>query len=130
MGWKIIKLKAFNGQSEFKISQRYQNHMNKVQEALENNPNNNSFNGSLEDDPEYHLVVACNSMILEIDEEIFSIHRYVADIYKKKFPELESLIPNKIDYIKTILRIGNEMDMTLIELNDLLNGNNKVLNMY
>jgi U4/U6 small nuclear ribonucleoprotein PRP31 len=40
--------------------------------------------------------------------------------YTKKFPELEGLIPNKLDYLKTVQRIGNEMDMTLIDLNDLL----------
>ena len=38
----------------------------------------------------------------------------------KKFPELESLIPSKLDYICTVRRIGNEMDMTLVDLTDIL----------
>lgn len=30
------------------------------------------------------------------------------------------MIPNKLDYIRTVRRIGNEMDLTLVDLNDLL----------
>ena len=38
----------------------------------------------------------------------------------KKFPELEALIPNKIDYIRVIKCIGNEMDLTLVDLSKVL----------
>ena len=37
------------------------------------------------------------------------MHRFVVDLYSQKFPELESLIPNKLDYVRTVQRIGNEM---------------------
>jgi len=37
------------------------------------------------------------------------VHRFVVDLYSQKFPELESLIPNKLDYVRTVQRIGNEM---------------------
>jgi U4/U6 small nuclear ribonucleoprotein PRP31 len=117
---KMASTKAFTGTSELRASTRYKDHMSRVTRALNSPPDNNSFSGILEEDPEYKLVVECNTMILDIDEEMISIHRFVVDLYGKKFPELESLIPNKIDYIKTVLRIGNEMDMTLVELNDLL----------
>jgi U4/U6 small nuclear ribonucleoprotein PRP31 len=126
---KIARSKTFHGVSELRISEKYQTHLNKVLTALSHEDDNDGSDsdgdghhegGAVEDDPDYQLVMACNSMILEIDEEIIGIHRYVLDIYNKKFPELESLIPNRIDYVKTVLRIGNEMDMTLVELNDLL----------
>jgi U4/U6 small nuclear ribonucleoprotein PRP31 len=121
---KIAKSRTFHGVSELRISEKYQNHLTKVVTALsrdeEEDEENSLFLGALEDDPEYQLVINCNAMILEIDEEIIAIHRFVLDLYNKKFPELESLIPNRIDYVKTVLRIGNEMDMTLVELNDLL----------
>ena len=76
--------------------------------------------GVLESDPEYKLILSSNKIIQEIDEEIIGTQRYVTEIYSKKFPELDSLISNKIDYIQTVKRIGNEMDMTMVELNDLL----------
>jgi U4/U6 small nuclear ribonucleoprotein PRP31 len=79
-----------------------------------------SHHGLLEDDPDYKLVVECNKLIHDIEDNINMTQKYVAEIYSKKFPELESIIPNKLDYIKTVLRIKNEMDMTLIELNDIL----------
>mmetsp|Transcript_23042 Transcript_23042/g.33729 ORF Transcript_23042/g.33729 Transcript_23042/m.33729 type:complete len:503 (-) Transcript_23042:104-1612(-) len=116
---KMASSKAFNGVSQLRISEKYRNHMNAVENALAE-PAESTVGGSLAADPEYELVVNCNSVIFEIDDEISNIHRYVVDLYSKKFPELESLIPNKIDYVKTVQRIGNEMDMTLIELNDLL----------
>ena len=37
------------------------------------------------------------------------MHRFVADTYARKFPELESLVPAKMDYVRTVRRIGNEM---------------------
>ena len=97
-------------------------HMNRVQLALdgEGASLSRSTGISLEEDPDYKLVVDCNKVIHEIEDHTNSTHRYVADIYSKKFPELESIVPNKMDYIHTVLRILNEMDMTLVELNDIL----------
>ncbi len=37
------------------------------------------------------------------------MHRFVADVYTAKFPELESLVPAKRDYVQVVQRIGNEM---------------------
>lgn len=37
------------------------------------------------------------------------VHRFVADKYAQKFPELDSLIPQPMDYIKTIQVMQNEM---------------------
>lgn len=31
-----------------------------------------------------------------------------SDLYSKKFPELEQLVPNPIDYIRTVRAVGNE----------------------
>lgn len=134
---KIMKSKyTISGKSELKKTASYNEHMQQIQLKLSLYKQKNDeedddmnggddeqqqvFDGNIEDDPEYNLIVKCNKIIIEIDEEIIGIHRYITDIYNKKFPELESLIPNRIDYVKTILRIGNEMDMTLVELNDLL----------
>ena len=40
--------------------------------------------------------------------------------YKKRFPELESLVHHPVDYARVVLRIGNEEDVTTIPLTDVL----------
>ena len=42
------------------------------------------------------------------------------DKYRLKFPELESLVHHPIDYARVVKAIGNEMDITLVDLEDLL----------
>jgi U4/U6 small nuclear ribonucleoprotein PRP31 len=76
--------------------------------------------GTLESDRDYQLVVASNAFIQQIDEELQNIHRYVAELFSKKFVELETLVTNRLDYIRTVQRIGNETDMTTINLSDIL----------
>lgn len=37
------------------------------------------------------------------------VHRFVVDSYSQKFPELDSLIPQPADYIRTVQVMRNEM---------------------
>uniref|UniRef100_V9KSA3 U4/U6 small nuclear ribonucleoprotein Prp31 n=1 Tax=Callorhinchus milii TaxID=7868 RepID=V9KSA3_CALMI len=66
--------------------------------------------GPVETDPEYKLIVDANNLTVEIDNEINVIHKYVRDKYSKRFPELESLVPNSLDYIRTVTELGNSLD--------------------
>lgn len=68
-----------------------------------------SREGSVEYDPLYQLVVDSNQLMVEIREEIAALHKYVAGVYATKFPELEGLVPNPLEYVKVVQRIGNEM---------------------
>jgi len=79
-----------------------------------------SSGGFKEDDKGYKLMVASNEYLLAIDEEMGLLYGSVVLIYSSKFPELESLIANKLDYIKTVQRIGNATDLSLVDLTDLL----------
>jgi U4/U6 small nuclear ribonucleoprotein PRP31 len=118
---KIASAKGFDGTSQLRSSKKYQARMKQVKDSLNlSSLNSNVVSDDVDPDVEYQLVIDCNDTILEIDEEVNTIYRFVSEVYSKKFPELESLIPNKTDYVKTVERIGNEMDMTLLELNDLL----------
>ena len=124
-GFQSLVAKIRNGmgiQSLISIrkSDKFIQHMSSIDEALQNNTQASSISGRLEDDHDYQMIVASNRMVVEIGEEFDNIHRFVAEKYSKKFPELEGLIPNQLDFIKTVRRIGNEMDMTLVDLNDLL----------
>jgi len=61
------------------------------------------------EDSQYELVIEANNTSLQIYREIVKISGFIREHYKKKFPELEGLILNPVDYAKTILRIANEM---------------------
>lgn len=95
--------------------------LQKVEDALlkgmDNNPNKVIV---LEDDPEYQLIVECNQLSVDIENEIVIIHNFIRDKYRLKFPELESLVHHPIDYARVVKKIGNEMDLTLVDLEGLL----------
>lgn len=40
------------------------------------------------------------------------IHKFIRDKYSKRFPELESLVPNALDYIRTVKVSGEESGST------------------
>eukprot|EP00894_Picocystis_sp_ML_P005257 jgi/Pico_ML_1/55774/g1416.t1 len=73
-----------------------------------------------EADQRYDLVLECNRIALEIENEIFEVHNYIKDVYRTKFPELESMVHHPIDYARVVKRIGNEMDVTRVDLDGLL----------
>ena len=56
----------------------------------------------------YSLVVKTNNLLSKIGEEIIAIHHAVVDIFRARFPELETLVPSALDYLKLVTRIQNE----------------------
>ncbi|CAI7790558.1 unnamed protein product, partial [Closterium sp. NIES-54] len=72
------------------------------------------------DESEYQLIVDCNGLAVDIDNEITIVHNFIRDNYRLKFPELESLVLHPIDYARVVRRIGNEMDLTVVDLEGLL----------
>ncbi|KAJ3102957.1 hypothetical protein HDU97_000196 [Phlyctochytrium planicorne] len=72
--------------------------------------------GPVEDDPEYKILVSATHYSADIDTEILIVQRFIKDKYAVKFPELEGLIPNAIDYAKTVKAIGNEMDLMKLDM--------------
>ncbi|KAI5793227.1 hypothetical protein EDC01DRAFT_655611 [Geopyxis carbonaria] len=67
--------------------------------------------GNAEDNPEYKLLVESNAHAVSIDNEIILVHKFTRDHYAVRFPELESLVQNPIDYAKCVAIIGNELDI-------------------
>ncbi|KAL0334187.1 UNVERIFIED_CONTAM: U4/U6 small nuclear ribonucleoprotein Prp31 [Sesamum angustifolium] len=102
--------------SKLQKTQRYTDIMQKVEDALEKGSDNSSQGLVLEDDPEYQLIVDCNALSVDIENEIVIIHNFIRDKYRLKFPELESLVHHPIDYARVVKKIGNEMDLTLVDL--------------
>lgn len=72
-------------------------------------PKRKAIAGPVEADPEYKLIVDANNMTVEIDNEINVIHQFTKDLYSKRFPELESLVPTPLEYICTVKELGNNI---------------------
>lgn len=72
------------------------------------------------DESEYDLIVDCNALTVDIDNETAIVHNFIRDSYRPKFPELESLVLHPIDYARVVRRIANETDLTLVDLEGLL----------
>ncbi|XP_019103889.2 U4/U6 small nuclear ribonucleoprotein Prp31 homolog [Beta vulgaris subsp. vulgaris] len=67
------------------------------------------------------LIVDCNALLVDIDNEITIVHNFIRDNYRLKFPELESIVRYPIDYARVVKKIGNEMDMSLVhDLHEIL----------
>uniref|UniRef100_F1KVK2 U4/U6 small nuclear ribonucleoprotein Prp31 n=1 Tax=Ascaris suum TaxID=6253 RepID=F1KVK2_ASCSU len=63
----------------------------------------------LEADPQYKLIVQLSALAADIDQELNVIHKFVRDKYEKRFPELESLVPNALEYLAVAKLLGNDI---------------------
>ncbi|KAF4549532.1 snoRNA-binding domain-containing protein 3 [Elsinoe fawcettii] len=63
--------------------------------------------GSIEDNPEYKLLTQSNTLSTQIDSEVILVHKFIRDHYSVRFPELERLVQNPLDYAKTVAIIAN-----------------------
>ncbi|MGR6722260.1 hypothetical protein, partial [Aeromonas veronii] len=54
-------------------------------------------------------------MLINIAPNLSALN-YIRDKYRLKFPELESLVHHPIDYARVVKKIGNETDLTLVDL--------------
>ncbi|KAF2131552.1 Nop domain-containing protein [Dothidotthia symphoricarpi CBS 119687] len=62
---------------------------------------------SIEDNPEYQLLKEANELSTQIDGEVAAVHKFVRDHYSLRFPYLEELIKNPVDYAKTVAILQN-----------------------
>jgi len=62
---------------------------------------------TIEDNPEYQLLKEANEFSTQIDDEITAVHKFIRDHYSLRFPYLEELIKNPVDYAKTVAIIRN-----------------------
>ena len=62
---------------------------------------------SIEENPEYILLKEANEFSTQIDGEIAAVHKFIRDHYSIRFPYLEELIKNPVDYAKTVAIVKN-----------------------
>ena len=100
----------------------YREHMNNIDEALKTPPDESTLAQHIgsEDSEEHRLVVASNSIMRDLDDEIYNTTSFIKEIYRSRFPELEEIVTNDLDYAKCAHRIGNESDMNKVKLTDIL----------
>ncbi|XP_049851563.1 uncharacterized protein LOC126326225 [Schistocerca gregaria] len=75
---------------------------------------------AIEEDPEYEVIVKGNEMVSRLISDIQLVHRYLRDIYTHRWPELEQLVPNALDYARCIKQIGNDLMLARAELTNIL----------
>ena len=66
--------------------------------------------GAIEDNPEYEVLTQANSFSVHVDTEVVLVHKFIRDHYSARFPELERLVSNPIDYAKTVAILKNEVE--------------------
>ena len=62
---------------------------------------------SINDDPEYKLLVEANNLYASIDTQIMIVHKFIRDHYSTRYPELETLITGPLEYATAVAIIGN-----------------------
>ncbi|PVI07173.1 Nop domain-containing protein [Periconia macrospinosa] len=62
---------------------------------------------SMEDSPQYQLLTKANELSTQIADEIMAVHKFIRDYYSLRFPYLEDLIKNPLDYAKAVAIIKN-----------------------
>lgn len=99
----------------------YLEHMSSVSAALEDpKPPEILSYTTLEDSPDYKLIVISQQLLVDIEDEKDGSITRVVELYNPRFPELEQLISNKITFVEVVQRIGNEMDVSNVNLSDIL----------
>ena len=56
-------------------------------------------------DQEFLLIEKSNTITPLIDSEISTIHKYVVQIYSKRFPELDQIVLMSMDYLRVVHRL-------------------------
>ncbi|KAJ9554538.1 hypothetical protein OSB04_018583 [Centaurea solstitialis] len=71
-------------------------------------------------DSVYQLILECWRTLVNIETGIRMSRDFIRGEYLLKFPELESLVRDPIDYARVVKRIGNEVNIALVDLEGLL----------
>lgn len=93
------------------------NHYNNIVQRVKNARLENE---SYSDAATYKLVIDANALLADIDYEFNKVYNFVRDIYTIRFPELETLISNKMEYIKAAGLIKNDLVQAKNNLTDKL----------
>ncbi|KAL1767854.1 U4/U6 small nuclear ribonucleoprotein Prp31 [Sigmodon hispidus] len=83
--------------------------MMKIEECISKHGKVSEVMGPVEAASEYRVILDANNLTVEIENELNLIHKFIQDKYLKRFLELESLVPNALNYIRTVLELDNSV---------------------
>lgn len=66
------------------------------------------------------VIVESNKLVADLGEETAAVQKFAAELFGAKFPELERIVTQPLDYIRVVLRIGNRAELSGVQLDDLL----------
>ena len=74
---------------------------------------------------EHMLILSSNTHLVSLSQELHRTHLELCKLYHPKFPELEELLTDPLQYQSAVKIIGNTMDVTLVNerLNTILSSN-------
>jgi U4/U6 small nuclear ribonucleoprotein PRP31 len=93
-------------------------HLKAIRDTDMSKPNGSKSAKEVEQE-EYQLIVQSNKQLARLGDELARAHGQLCVAYSGKFPELEEIIPNPVQYKNAVKVIRNEMDISLV--NDALN---------
>ncbi|GMH35588.1 hypothetical protein BSKO_03456 [Bryopsis sp. KO-2023] len=121
MDVECLNLDDLSAVAQLAHSDRYTSVVKAVNDAIQKgNEDDSVWLGATTEDSTYKLLVECNQLMVDIDNEVAIVSNFIRDKYRLKFPELESLVHHPIDYARVVRQIGNEMDLTKVELEGIL----------
>ncbi|KAI8907328.1 hypothetical protein EDD86DRAFT_209337 [Gorgonomyces haynaldii] len=77
---------------------------------------NREITSRLEEDEEYQTIVNANSLSFELQYELGLVKEYVSQRFARRFPELVSLIQTGREYMMAVKTIGNEENVSRLDL--------------
>lgn len=69
---------------------------------------------------DYAFVSRKVALIAKLDLEMSLCHRYLREVYGHRFPELETVILNGIDYARVVIHAGEALDFSTIDFSSIL----------
>ena len=89
--------------SKLKQDEKFQDLMNKVKEDLEAQSTKKDFEADINLTHQlYDLIARTNETLRMLQPEIMSIHKTARDLFQARFPELESIVLNPVDYARVV----------------------------
>jgi U4/U6 small nuclear ribonucleoprotein PRP31 len=70
-----------------------------------------------------NLIIASNKYLIQLATTLTTAHENLVDAYNPKLPELADLVRDAHRYKNAVQQIGNEMDVTTVDLSDILTPN-------
>ena len=68
---------------------------------------------------DFLLISKCNAFLPQIDSEIYSVYKFVAEKYARRFPELEQIVLMPMDYLRVVDRLQDIISLSSVSSADL-----------